>query len=198
MGLGFVDEESTTTLGTSSDTIMGAGHSPCSMGSSVRDVDAAYPHEQATSACGVTTPAAPSSWTPWWATDAWATASTSGSAITRTAALTAAHRAREQRGERDRRRCANPRLARALLEPNARAGVQSAADSSVRSAKTAAVLRCERQVIESVTVYRTAVMDSQGFTVLVPPPRAGWSSVRIEGGAARLLGAVSVPAPRPR
>jgi hypothetical protein len=41
------------------------------------------------------------------------------------------------------------------------------------------VLDVDNQPIERVTVYRTEIGDSRGFTILVPEPRAGWNAIKL-------------------
>ncbi|HEY6559180.1 MAG TPA: M66 family metalloprotease [Polyangiaceae bacterium] len=201
VGLGFGDEESTTTLAHELGHNHGRRHSPCSMGGSVKDVDASYPYEEGYVGVWGYDPRSHTLLHPWWATDVmgyckykWVSDYTYAALTERIALVNSAANVIE-----DEAPILGWRVA--LLEPNgARWGVPISPPTAPFGApETAAVLDASGTVIERVTVYRTAVMDSQGFTVLVPPPRSGWSSVGIEGAAPLAFSApVSVPAPRPR
>jgi hypothetical protein len=63
-------------------------------------------------------------------------------------------------------------------------------------AETADILDIDGQPIQTVTVYRTGIGDSEGATMLVPPPRAGWHAVRIANEVALPFSApITVPPP---
>lgn len=201
VGLGFGDEESTTTLAHELGHNHGRRHSPCSMGGTVSDVDAAYPHEQGYAGVWGYDSRSHTFFDPWWATDVmgyckykWISDYTYAALTERIALVNSAANVVE-----------GPALILgwrvALLEPHgARWGVPFSKPAAPFGApESAEILDTSGTVIERITVYRTVVMDSQSSTVLVPPARSAWSSVRIDGAAPLAFSApVSVPTPRPR
>lgn len=52
-------------------------------------------------------------------------------------------------------------------------------DAPYGTPEDADVLDANGQLVERVTVYRTTIADNYGFTILVPPPRAGWHAIQL-------------------
>jgi hypothetical protein len=52
-------------------------------------------------------------------------------------------------------------------------------DAPFGTAEEADVLDAGGQLVARVTVYRTVIADSYGFTILVPPPQPGWHSIQL-------------------
>jgi hypothetical protein len=49
--------------------------------------------------------------------------------------------------------------------------------------ETASVLDAAGQVLQTVTVYRTAISDLDAFSIQVPQPQPGWSAIQVKGAA---------------
>jgi hypothetical protein len=81
-----------------------------------------------------------------------------------------------------------PRWSQPFATPDAPFGEPEQAD----------VLDLDGQPIERVTVYRTEMSDSGGFTVLVPEPKSGWNALRLNDGSSLAFSApITVPALQP-
>jgi hypothetical protein len=52
-------------------------------------------------------------------------------------------------------------------------------DAPYGTPEQADVLDAGGQIVERVTVYRTTIADNYGFTILVPPPQAGWHAIQL-------------------
>jgi hypothetical protein len=63
------------------------------------------------------------------------------------------------------------------------------------SPEPAEILDEAGRTVATVDVYRTEVSDTDEFTLLVPPPRAGWHGVRVRGAPPLAFGAT--PAVQP-
>ncbi|HKU43000.1 MAG TPA: M66 family metalloprotease [Polyangiales bacterium] len=62
--------------------------------------------------------------------------------------------------------------------------------------ETADVLDVDNQPVDHVTVYRTQIGDSHGYSVLVPQPKAGWNSIKLHDALPLSFSApVTVPEP---
>ena len=52
-------------------------------------------------------------------------------------------------------------------------------DAPYGTPEEADVLDAGGQIVAQVSVYRTAIADSYGFTILVPPPQPGWHAIQL-------------------
>jgi hypothetical protein len=198
VGVAFGDKESATTLAHELGHNHGRQHAPCSFGY-INGVDPAYPYEAGYMGSWGYDPRSQTFLHPGWATDVmgycdyqWISDYTYAGLLERIALVNSAANVVEDASAMLLWRVA-------LLETQgARWGVPFSEPAAPFGApESAEVLDASGAVIERTTVHRTAVTDNGSFTVVVPPPRPGWHSVRIQGAAPLAFSApVSVPAPR--
>ena len=69
-------------------------------------------------------------------------------------------------------------------------------DAPFGTPESADVLDTDNQPIAKVTVYRTEIADSNGYTVLVPEPKQGWNSIKLHDALPLPFSApVTIPEP---
>lgn len=198
VGVAFGDRDSVTTLAHELGHNHGRQHAPCSFGY-INSVDPAYPYEGGYTGSWGYDPRNETFLDPGWATDImgycdyqWISDYTYAALTERVALVNSAANVVESPWPIQAYRVALLETRRVrwgvpFSEPAAPFGAPEGAD----------VLDKSGAVVERTTVYRTAATDNGSFTVVVPPPQPGWSSVRIQGAAPLAFSAPSsVPAPR--
>jgi len=198
MGLAFADETSAGVMAHEVGHNHGRNHAPCAPGNQISGVDSRYPHKGALTSVWGYDNRKQTFFNPDKTTDImgycepqWISDYTYKALIERVATIngvtfTVFGDAELQTYQVMLVDATGPRWSQPFNRP----------DEPFGEPELAEVLDKAGQTIESVTVYRTWIGDHDGSTVLVPPAKQGWHSVRTSDGSVLAFDTpVSVPAP---
>jgi hypothetical protein len=197
VGLAYADETSAATMAHEVGHNHGRNHAPCAPGNNISGVDSKYPYPGAKIGTWGFDVRNQKFFDPSATYDImgycdpkWISDYTYKGLLERVAAINLPHLELAADGGTIYRVMivdgAGPRWSQPFSEPGEAFG----------EAESAEVLAVDGRAIEQITVYRTWHSDLESSILLVPPARAGWNALRVNGAAALPFSApITVPAP---